>query len=58
MSMTAEQGATRTKRLRFTATQRLGFERTKNDHLKIKKHGDLVTQVGYVEIGQQYILAK
>ena len=58
MSMTAKQGATRTKRLRFTATQRLGFERTEDDHLKIKKHRGLVTQVGYIEIGQQYTLAK
>ena len=26
--------------------------------MKIKKHGGLLAQVGYVEIGQQYTLAK
>ena len=58
MSMTAKQGATRTK-LKIYCNRKTSNWRNKEDnHLKIKKHGGLLTQVGYVEIGQQYTLAK
>ena len=58
MSMTAKQGATRTK-LEIYCNRKSRHWRNKEDnHLKIKKQGGLLTQVGYVEIGQQYTLAK
>ena len=58
MSMTAKQGATRTK-LEVYCNRKTSHWRSKEDnHLKIKKYGGLLTQVGYVEIGQQYTLAK
>ena len=58
MSMTAKQGATRTK-LEIYCNRKTSHWRNKEDnHLKIKKYGGLLTQVGYVEIGQQYTLAK
>ena len=58
MSMTAKQGATRTKLEIYCNRKTSNWRNKEDNHLKIKKHGGLLTQVGYVEIGQQYTLAK
>ena len=58
MSMTAKQGATRTKLEIYCNRKTSNWRNKEDNHLKIKKHGVLLTQVGYVEIGQQYTLAK
>ena len=58
MSMTAKQGATRTKLEIYCNRKTSNWRNKEDNHVKIKKHGGLLTQVGYVEIGQQYTLAK
>ena len=58
MSMTAKQGATRTKLEIYWNRKTSNWRNKEDNHLKIKKHEGLLTQVGYVEIGQQYTLAK
>ena len=58
MSMTAKQGATRTKLEIYRNRKTSNWRNKEDNHLKIKKHEGLFTQVGYVEIGQQYTLAK
>ena len=58
MSMTAKQGATRTKLEIYWNRKTSNWRNKEDKHVKIKKHGGLLTQVGYVEIGQQYTLAK
>ena len=58
MSMKAKQGATRTKLEIYCNRKTSNWRNKQDNHLKIKKHGGLLTQVGYVEIGQQYTLAK
>ena len=58
ISMTAKQGATRTKLEIYCNRKTSNWRNKEDNHLKIKKHGGLLTQVGYVEIGQQYTLAK
>ena len=58
MSMTAKQGATRTKLEIYCNRKTSNWRNKEDNHLKIKKHEGLLTQVGYVEIGQQYTLAK
>ena len=58
MSMTAKQGATRTKLEIYRNRKTSNWRNKEDNHVKIKKHGGLLTQVGYVEIGQQYTLAK
>ena len=57
MSMTAKQGATRTKLEIYCNRKTSNWRNKEDNHLKIKKYGGLLTQVGYVEIGQQYTLA-
>ena len=54
MSMTAKQGATRTKLEIYWNRKTSNWRNKEDNHVKIKKHGGLLTQVGYVEIGQQY----
>ena len=58
MSMTAKQGVTRTKLDIYCNRKTSNWRNKEDNHLKIKKHRGLLTQVGYVEIGQQYTLAK
>ena len=58
MSMTAKQGATRTKLEIYCNRKTSNWRNKEDNYLKIKKYGGLLTQVGYVEIGQQYTLAK
>ena len=58
MSMTAKQGATRTKLEIYCNRKTSNWRKKEDNHLKIKKHGGLLTKVGYVEVGQQYTLAK
>ena len=58
MSMTAKQGATGTKLEIYCNRKTSNWRNKEDNHLKIKKHGGLLTQIGYVEIGQQYTLAK
>ena len=58
MSMTAKQGATRTKLEIYRNRKTSNWRNKEDNHVKIKKHGGLLTQVGYVERGQQYTLAK
>ena len=58
MSMTAKQGATRTKLEIYCNRKTSNWRNKEDNHLKIKKHGGLLTQVWFVEIGQQYTLAK
>ena len=58
MSMTAKQGATRTKLEIYCNRKTSNWRNKEDNHLKIKKYGGLLTQVGYVEIGHHYTLAK
>ena len=58
MSMTAKQGATRTKLEIYCNRKTSNWRNKEDNHLKIKKHGGLLTQVGYVEVRQEYTLAK
>ena len=58
MSMTAKQGVTRTKLEIYCNRKTSNWRNKEDNHLKIKKHGGLLTQVGYVEIRQQYTFGK
>ena len=57
MSMTAKQGVTRTKLEIYFNRKTSNWRNKEDNHLKIKKHGGLLIQVGYVEIRQQYTFA-
>ena len=58
MSMTAKQGATRTKLEIYRNRKTSNWRNKEDNHLKIKKHGGLLTQVGYVEIGTTVYFGK
>ena len=55
-SMTAKQGATRTKLEIYCNRKTSNWRNKEDNHLKIKKHRVLLTQVGYVEIEDNSIL--